>query len=88
MRAPLSNPHTHNRTLTPRALRFELPNGGLWRATIRGIGFPPANLDLRVGEGENAFIVHLDRTTASLDEVRIAADRPFSARHDDFEERR
>lgn len=68
--------------------RFELPQSGLWRATIRRIGFGPANLDLRVGEGENALIVHLDRTTATLDEVRIIANRPSSARLDDFETRR
>lgn len=68
--------------------RLELPMAGLWRATIRRIGFGPANLDLRVGEGENALIVHLDRTTATLDEVRIIANRPSSARLDDFEMRR
>lgn len=68
--------------------RFELPTSGLWRATIRRIGFGTANIDFRVGEGENALIVHLDRTSATLDAVRIIANRPSSARLDDFEMRR
>ena len=69
-------------------VRFELPTSGLWRATIRRIGFAAANIDLRVAEGENGLIVHLDRTSATLDEVRIVANRPSSARLDDFEMRR
>ncbi len=68
--------------------RFELPSAGVWRATIRRIGFGPANVDLHLGNGENALIVHLDRTTATLDEVRVIANRRTLARHDDFEMRR
>jgi hypothetical protein len=68
--------------------RFVLTRDGLYRATIRRIGFGAASVDVRVGAGDNVLIVHLDRTKATLDEVRIVADRLTVARLDDFERRR
>ncbi len=68
--------------------RVELPSEGIWRATVRRVGFGPADVDLRVGVGENAHVVHLDRASASLDAVRVVANRTLSARLDDFEMRR
>jgi hypothetical protein len=68
--------------------RFLLTRDGLYRATIRRLGFGAASVDVRVGAGDNVLIVHLDRATATLDEVRIVADRLTVARLDDFERRR
>jgi|GEM_PF-3458507 len=68
--------------------RMTLVRDELYRATIRRIGFGAASIDVRVGVGENMLIIHPDRTTATLDEVRIVADRLTVARLDDFERRR
>jgi hypothetical protein len=78
----------HVRTDSVGDARFALTRDGLYRATIRRIGFGAAIIDVRVGTGDNVLIVHLDKASATLDEVRIVADRLTVARLDDFERRR
>ncbi|MBL0170381.1 MAG: carboxypeptidase regulatory-like domain-containing protein [Gemmatimonadaceae bacterium] len=77
-----------SRTDDNGAVRFEGLPSGLFKATVRRIGFAPATVELRLGGGENALTVHLDQARAYLDEVRVVADQPLAARLDDFEMRR
>ena len=76
------------RTNDSGAVRFEGLPSGLFKATVRRIGFAPATVELRLGVGESALTVHLDQSRAYLDEVRVVADQPLAARLDDFEMRR
>ncbi len=72
------------------ALHFDdegLPSG-LFKATVRRIGFAVATVELRLGVGENVLTLHLDQARAYLDEVRVVADQPLAARLDEFEMRR
>jgi hypothetical protein len=61
---------------------------GVWRVSLRQIGFSPADLALRVGPGDNAETVRLDRNAAALDTVRVVGGRRVTSRLDEFETRR
>ena len=77
-----------SRTDDNGAVRFEGMPSGLFKATVRRIGFAPATVELRLGVGENSLTVHLDQARAYLDEVRVVADESLAARLDEFEMRR
>jgi hypothetical protein len=76
------------RTDSSGRARFEGLPDGLFRVVIRRVGFSPATVELRLGLGENALSVRLDRSVATLDEVRIVANLPIAARLDEFEMRK
>jgi len=73
------------RTDSTGSVLFESLVIGAASVEIRRIGFKPASVAARVGEGENAITVHLRGTAAELDPVRVVANRPISARLYDYE---
>lgn len=73
------------RTDSTGNILFESLMVGTATVEIRRIGFKPASVVSRIGVGDNAVTVHLRGATAELDAVRIVANRPISARLDDYE---
>ncbi len=83
----------HGRSLRARTdsvgrVRFDGLSDGIFRVSIRRLGIAPASVDVRLATGENALTVHVDRSVATLEEVRVVGNLPIAARLDEFEMRR
>lgn len=77
-----------SRTDSSGTLRLDGLREGVYRASIRRVGFSPAVVELRLATGENALTVRLDRSVATLDAMRVVGNLPVAARIDEFEMRR
>ncbi|MDQ6613066.1 MAG: TonB-dependent receptor [Gemmatimonadota bacterium] len=75
------------RTDSAGVFRVDRLFSGDWHASIRRIGYKEALVDFRIDNGENAFTVTLDESASLLDEVKVEATHPYSARLADFEAR-